>query len=811
MYKMFLMQTLPEHLRPEDLPMALEWCSRIAPQSDRHGACHDAIELIVAKSIDRLHLPEIRQRFSAFVVAQMRRYERICADALFEKIDTRIRMEVVADVLGQIEVKTHLDATDLMYIEPRLVGSDDLELILARARDEQDVSMKRKWAHLARCMLRITTADRILQVCEIDPEIAEMFSDDFSAVEIDSPRADRMRKEHADLLALQEMIDSTEEVELLDPLPRERVLNCLDLLESGDASNWTQLNLELQLNETDTHYSRDLEDDLTQLPGWEAADEETHERIVSAAECYLLSWQPDGWSWIGTNHFTYADAAGYRALVLLSSLRPMAIRNLSPEQWREMAPVILGYPMSSGRICQSEQRQKELTAQAYQSAPDSVFNAVLKLIEKENADESSMQLFSLRRMEHCWDDWLCARLLETANSGSLRPPLWGDLIEALLQHGHAPSQEYAEQVCVCRDDVRTREYAEQAAIALWCAAHGKGWNVLWPEFMADDAFFRQVMHVVAQDQKISRRPMDDLSESQLAELYFHLERIYPIAEDPDRDGVHVMRPRDLAKEYRDQILRVLIARGTPATVSAIESLQLRMPHLKFLGSVLRDATQHMLVSTWQPLSAHELRQLTQVRSSRLVRNDEELQLVILESLERLQQMLHGETPSVRDLWDHHRKDNLWEPHDENEVSDYVARHLREDLQRCGIVSLREVEIRRGHAEPGERTDLYVAAMLEGSHAPVHVIVEVKGCWHAELQTAMESQLRDRYLKDNSCGRGVYLVAWFLCDQWNLADDRKRKTPKWTCDEARTRLEEQARSVSQPDAQLRAFVLDTSLK
>lgn len=219
----------------------------------------------------------------------------------------------------------------------------------------------------------------------------------------------------------------------------------------------------------------------------------------------------------------------------------------------------------------------------------------------------------------------------------------------------------------------------------------------------------------------------------------------------------------------------------------------------------------MLVSTWQPLTVQELRQLTQVRSSRLVRNDEELQLVILESLERLQQKLHGETPSVRDLWGYNRKEKSWEPIDENGVSDYVARHLKDDLERCGIVSLREVEIRRGNAGPGERTDLYVAAVLEGSHTPVHVIVEVKGCWHAELQTAMESQLRDRYLEDNSCNHGIYLVAWFRLDQWNPADYRNQNTPNWACDEARTRLELLARSLSRTDVKLRVFAQNASLE
>lgn len=810
-YKLFLMQTLCENLKQEDLPVALKWCSQLTPRVPTYGACHDAIESIVERSINALHVPEILQEFSTFVASRMRSYQRICDVRLFEKIDRNTRMRITENVLRPMEVKNHPDAANILFIEPCLIDSTYLETILHQAVNEPDSQMKAKWAQLAKCMLRPQTADVILRFCELDPLIADMFADDFSSVDLASVRADNMRKLHNDYLALQERLAKIQEVKLLDPPPKTRVLDCLDRIEGGDPSEWVGLNSELQLKETDTDYRLGLEDDLTQLPGWEDAEEQTRIRIVRAALAYLRTWQPNGWRWIGTNQFPYSDTAGYRALVLMSNHDPTALDDLPLNLWREMAPVILGYPMSAGLGHSGEQRQKELAARCFHIAPDEIVDAVRRLIESENSNEGSCQLCSLWRLELCWNEWLCNRLLDLAKSAELRAPLWGDLIETLIRHNHNPSQAYAEQISLRRNDEQSKMYAEQAAIALWCAASGKGWAVLWPEFMRDEAFFRAVMDVVAQDQKITRRSLDDLTERQLAELYRHLERIYPITGDPSRDGVHVLGPRDMAKDYRDQVLRALIARGSIEGVEAIQWLQKEMPHLKFLSGVLVNAKQHMLASTWKPLTEQELRDITQIRSSRLVRNSEELQKVILESLERLQNKLQGENPAVRDIWDKNRKTKTWEPVDENAFSDYVVRHLRDDLKKCGIVSLREVEIRRGNSGPGERTDIYVAATIEGSHDVLRTIIEVKGCWHHELQTAMQTQLKDRYLHENDYDRGVFLVGWFDCNAWNDADSRKSSASNWTIEDARKRFEDQANQISEPGAKLRAFILDSRLK
>jgi len=42
---------------------------------------------------------------------------------------------------------------------------------------------------------------------------------------------------------------------------------------------------------------------------------------------------------------------------------------------------------------------------------------------------------------------------------------------------------------------------------------------------------------------------------------------------------------------------------------------------------------------------------------------------------------------------------------------------------------------------------------------------VKGCWNPDVQTALEAQLVNDYLKSHSLTHGIYLVGWFVCTSW----------------------------------------------
>ena len=81
----------------------------------------------------------------------------------------------------------------------------------------------------------------------------------------------------------------------------------------------------------------------------------------------------------------------------------------------------------------------------------------------------------------------------------------------------------------------------------------------------------------------------------------------------------------------------------------------------------------------------------------------------------------------------------------------------------------------------------------------------------ELKQAMKSQLVDRYLADSECRHGLYVVAWFTCDQWDDQDSRRKKTGKWELHEARQFFEKQASELSGDDVKVEAFVLDAAFR
>jgi hypothetical protein len=145
----------------------------------------------------------------------------------------------------------------------------------------------------------------------------------------------------------------------------------------------------------------------------------------------------------------------------------------------------------------------------------------------------------------------------------------------------------------------------------------------------------------------------------------------------------------------------------------------------------------------------------------------------------------------------------------------VKSNLDSLLATRGVIVAREVEIRRGEgAGAGERTDIHVTAVIPGMEAEsrdtVRVIIETKGCWNRELQTAMKDQLVGRYLRDNECRHGVYLVGWYLCDQWTDDAGQRAATPDWSLADARQFFEEQADEMPS-DVSIKAVVLDARLR
>jgi hypothetical protein len=60
---------------------------------------------------------------------------------------------------------------------------------------------------------------------------------------------------------------------------------------------------------------------------------------------------------------------------------------------------------------------------------------------------------------------------------------------------------------------------------------------------------------------------------------------------------------------------------------------------------------------------------------------------------------------------------------------------------------------------------------------------------------MQTQLVERYLKDNDCKHGLYLIGWFPLKLWDEADYRRRQVQFREIDDLTGYVERQAVSLS----------------
>ncbi|MBA1343657.1 MAG: hypothetical protein C5S52_08690 [ANME-2 cluster archaeon] len=596
---------------------------------------------------------------------------------------------------------------------------------------------------------------------------------------------------------MQEWMGRDNDRPVLDPPPAKRIAFLLGECESGNLLAWWRLNREMTLAPDSTFYGDGLESDLTVLPGWNVADAATKARIVEAAKRCVLEQDPKTQEWLGTNKMPPLAVSGYRALLLLLRESPDFIPTIPTGVWKKWAPIILAYLKP----------HHELVKLAYEHAPDDIIRALLVMIDKQNEEHD--QIFITRKVECCWDDYLANALLKKAKDEKLKPGCMGSLLGDLLDHNVDEAKVFAESLVPLpppsSEDARNRAIA--AARALMTHAKDAGWSVVGPAIREDTEFGREVISVVAHN---AESIWERLTEAQLADLYLGLVRECPLAEEETKEGL---------TDYRDSIPCYLKERGTHPACEAIQRISHELPELDWLKWTLWEAQNNARRCTWVPPQPADILEMASDSRKRLVQSGDQLLDVLIESLERLRVKLQDETPAAPFLWNvwkNEDKKEMYRPKDENAFSDYITIHLREDLGGKGVIINREVEIRNGKGSgKGERTDIHVDVSVQSSRGKVRdrvsVIIEVKGCWHTERTTAMKTQLVDRYLKDNRCQHGLYLIGWFNCDQWDDEDGRNKRCPKYSIDKEQEERDVQAADLSQQGVRIKAFVMNTALR
>jgi hypothetical protein len=537
-------------------------------------------------------------------------------------------------------------------------------------------------------------------------------------------------------------------------------------IAAGKTFRWIQLCYWLALGENETRLWH-LKHDMTEYPGWKTADEARRSEISAAARAFLLNHN-DGFAEIGakTNYFD----PGCVAIWLLKDevRKDDALKAAVGTKWIEAL---------LGQLNNGSNHYQETALLAYELNPEVTLRGFLR--EAKDDDQKHGRIHCLWGFKKAWDSRFTATALDLIRERTLK----AESIETLLTFlgPFAPAETAA---CACEllspeaiADAMLHDRTVGVLTSCIGAMPAVAWDFAWPILEVDATLAEKVLLRASDRLDHDRKQvLPTLTAPRLADLYLKLHNLFPPETDPPRrNGVSVVTPRDEIVRFRSDVISTLESRGTEDACKELLRLANALPKLRgWLLWRLYNARMSKRRFGWSPTSPEAFLLLTKRTEGRLVRDADDLLEVVMESLARFQAQLTRSTlPSSERFWhwdgaDTQRKN--FRHRDEAFLSDEVARWLRDDLNQRGIVIGREVQTRRG-----QRTDVYVDAVARGDSSlsvrTVTVVIEVKGCWNAEVKTAVDSQLVGDYLRPNGLTHGIYLIGWFVCPVWEKPQNK----------------------------------------
>lgn len=763
---------LPRHLTEADLPLVLGRMIRWTHCFDNLNSFEPLAEAAFAMALKNLHKRSIRKIAVRLWVVKSQRHHPLpnSKDSpvvkLFES-EVNLRREFVAAIVNDPSTPSN-DFHAVNGLRVSIFYHSDFEWALNQIA-QCPPERRAAWATLISYASRPDVTDqcwdlllqRIGEISELKAKFEWL-----RAWDLDEPMARNAKAQWLKRERLSKQFERPKKEYDVEA----QIKTALADIAAGKTFRWIQLCYWLAMEKSDTGW-RHLKHDMTEYPGWKSTDEARRTEIRTAARKFLLN-HSDGFVEIGarTNYFD----PGYVAIWLLKDevRTDSALRTAVAAKWIE---ALLGQFNSGSDHCQ------ELAELAYYLNPDMTLRGFLR--EAKADDQEHGRIHCLLGFKKAWDSRFTAAAISLIREGKLK----AESVETLLTF-LGPIAPAEASVCareLLSPDAVTDAALHDRTVGVLTSCIGTmpaaAWDFAWPIIEADATLAEKVLLRASDRSDHDRkRVLPMLTERLLADLYLKLHGLFPPATDPPRrNEVSVVTPRDEVVRYRSDLISALESRGTEEACKELLRLVNALPReAVWLRWRLYSARVSKRRFDWSPPSPETFLLLAKRTEGRLVKDAADLLEVVMESLVKFQTQLTKSTlPSSERFWHWDGADTQrrnFRHRDEAFLSDEVARWLRDDLGQRGIVIGREVQTRRG-----QRTDVYVDAVARGdsnsSLQNVTVVVEVKGCWNAEVRTAVDSQLVGDYLRPNGLTHGIYLVGWFVCAAWEKPQNKLTST------------------------------------
>ncbi|RJQ55881.1 MAG: hypothetical protein C4526_02590 [Nitrospiraceae bacterium] len=807
-YKFFLKYEAPPHITrkalADELPKALSIIKKWKNLEAYDGLWYlaEIYDEIFKSAWTMIPNQQIMEELSEIILFRTKEYQPICGardKEIWKQLsgDTDKRHSIVKYIIEKNGIEGK-EITSLASHETRLVEDSDFIWLLEET-EKTDPGRHAFWADLIMWVLRDDfPADWISKFLEVRMRIPILQERYCTYWEFDSELARNGKANYLKRLRWEKR-DAPKK-----PFPpvSTRIEETLKEIEEGHFDKWYDLAYYLSVDQ-ETGEQQEVPSSVQETAGWKILDEPTRKLVIEAAKNFLLNYEPPEEDGFGRGSWSNIDISIHIAILLIYDTKSI-VNEIPNHVWLKLIPYMVDYCLAFDR----SELYCTLFNVAYEKAPDETGKYFSRLLQIKN--EKDGKIYFIDYLKDCWPVGLNPLILEELNSPNIKPGSFEDLVEFLADKGVADVEGIVVEWLSSfneGDDLSRKLFIKAVELTLtyWGDKH---WFQVADVFHKYPGITKDVIGGLADTNRHIVKCLNNLSEPRLAELYCLISKSFPPETDSPREGFHIVGTREHIKDLRETILTCLLNKCSTEACTAIESLIDKLPNQKrWMRWKLNEAITNTLKKTWSPPTPPQIITMLQDRHRRYVESEEQLLTVVIESLERMQKFVKGELSPVDRFWNGNK------PKKEERLSDEIAIWLKDDLSSAkGIIVNREVQPKRG-----QKTDIYVNAVKlspekDEAIQSLRIVIEVKGCWHAEVLSAMDSQLYERYMKENNMLCGLYVVGWYMCNQWSDQDSRKGKTPKMTIQELEKELERQATQLNERenDKNLKSFILELSL-
>ena len=401
--------------------------------------------------------------------------------------------------------------------------------------------------------------------------------------------------------------------------PFERLQEALDRMDAGETWQWIYVCAALTSIPSDTHNTWGFQPDLTDFPTWQCCDDDTRERVMRAAQSYVMAQDvvPTGNNsedWYDIGSIPDVEFYGYSAIFLILKADPNALSQLPADRWKRWSKIVVWYhyvPIieNDGRkdyYLETRSLQQDLIRKLHAGAPHALLDNLRSLIMAEDRRGHTARQ-ELDRVEHLWNPGLKNMLLGLLRESDLSPRGQRSILDFLLTKKSAEAIRVAEAL-ISRSytNQNEKDLVVEFAVSLMTSGSNYDWSMIWNLLQNDDATGCAIVEKVAEEDGHTAKITNRLSAPELVDLFIWVVERYPTSEDPQIDGVHTVSTREQVGYWRNGIIEELCTRDRRDALHGIREILFNRPDLEGLQSVWLGLEKAAEGTEWEPPSPNDI-------------------------------------------------------------------------------------------------------------------------------------------------------------------------------------------------------------